>query len=144
MSLKALKIMCETKKKLSVPSAVALTELGCLLYTDTRSFYGTKWTDICIWQGFAVKQMTWKMSVLLRIAAFFQSTESSLEMKAIKKNLFWLNICDTCVLFQSFSVHSGNTSSTCEAALQCVCIHDLQMASPTKKFGSGQPQKYPV
>lgn len=34
---------------------------------------------------FAVKQMMWKMWVLLRIAAVFQSTESSLEMKAIKK-----------------------------------------------------------
>lgn len=36
---KALKIMCAAKYKLSVPSAVALTGLGCLPYID-RSFMG--------------------------------------------------------------------------------------------------------
>uniref|UniRef100_A0A7N8X4Q2 FERM, ARHGEF and pleckstrin domain-containing protein 1 n=1 Tax=Mastacembelus armatus TaxID=205130 RepID=A0A7N8X4Q2_9TELE len=40
--IESFKIMCETKEKLSVPSGVALTELGCLPYTDTRSFYGSE------------------------------------------------------------------------------------------------------
>lgn len=53
--------------------------------------------EICIWQGFAVKQMKWKTSVLLRIAAFFQTTESCLEMKAIKKKTYWnLDLCNLC------------------------------------------------
>ena len=101
-------------------------------YAFDRVLQWSKWdgekkqTQFCFWTA----------------AVFFQTTESSLEMKAIKKtNLFKFRF----VLFvfllkherQEWSFHQRKTWSfaQCEAALRCVYSFDLQVASLIKMFG---------
>lgn len=68
----------KTKEKLSVPSTVALTGLGCLLYADTRSLNGSTWMEICIWQCFANEMGGKKSQFCCGLYCFFSRQQKAL------------------------------------------------------------------